>query len=339
MQPPDLLVVGALVAADQQGHGEMSPPQLPWSDAGQVRTFGILGFWALTVIPVPASAVLVRHGSPAPVGQRAVRDDAELLRWVDAARRDGAQVQPAVTEVELVDELLAGLEPPEGEPASVEHGVVSVVPLWVGLADPVSAGEVELVQMASVPAGERVIDRARQLNEGVGAGGGEDPSRPGPQLIAVALDEVHPDRQPGAAHLLIFSDGGGLQRLGRVCGEFLGALQRTADPFDFQFATARAVNCGPRCSLARSATRTVWYLMGVQARSLAGLLPQRVDDAGKLAGPGPGPGPGLGPDVLAGGDDVDEASSQPGITATAACTISVRVRCGRPAAAARGRGR
>ncbi len=182
MQPPDVLVVGALVAADQQGHGDMSPPPLPWTDGGQVRTLGILGFRALAVIAVPASAVLVRHGSPAPVGQGHVRDDAELLGWVDAARRDGAQVQPAVTEVELVDELLASLEPSEGEPPSVQHGVVSVVPFWVGLADPVSVGEVELVQMASVPAGERVIDRCRELVEAVGAGGGEDPSRPGPQL-------------------------------------------------------------------------------------------------------------------------------------------------------------
>jgi len=103
------------------------------------------------------------------------------------------------------------------------------------LADSLSVGEVELVEMVAVPAGERVIDRRGQLVEGVAARCGEDPSRSGPQVIAVALDEVHADRQPGAAHGVILSDRCGFQRRGSVVGELLGALQRTADPLDFQF--------------------------------------------------------------------------------------------------------
>lgn len=125
------------------------------------RTLGVLGFQALTVVPVPGSTVLVRDGSPAPVGQRPVRDDAELLGWVDAPRGDGAQVQPAVTEVELVDELLAGLEPTEGKPVRVQRWAVAFVSLGIRLTDPVSFLEMELVQAAAVPAG-RMRHRSRR---------------------------------------------------------------------------------------------------------------------------------------------------------------------------------
>ncbi|MFE3783361.1 hypothetical protein ACFXPA_34910 [Amycolatopsis sp. NPDC059090] len=91
--------------------------------------------------------------------------------------------------VEHVHELLPAAQPAQGQGAPVEQvGVLAVLP--VGAADPAAVGELELVQMRSVPAGERVVDRGGQLRERVRAGGGEDPARTRPQLAAAA-DEIH----------------------------------------------------------------------------------------------------------------------------------------------------
>jgi hypothetical protein len=54
----------------------------------------------------PRAPVLIGQGSPAPVRHGLVRGDAECLQGVDPFRLDGAQVQPAVAEVELVGEPL-----------------------------------------------------------------------------------------------------------------------------------------------------------------------------------------------------------------------------------------
>lgn len=103
---------------------------------------------------------------------------------------NGARVEPAVAEVELIDELLCELEPPEGQPASVEDIVVDLVsPLGISYAAAVA--EVELVQMRPVPARERVVDRTRQLLETVAARRSEDPSRSRPQVLAPPLNEVN----------------------------------------------------------------------------------------------------------------------------------------------------
>src|SRR5450830_1694725 len=182
------------------------PQVSPRSYAGQVRAIGIRWGRALPVVAVPRSPVLVGHHSPPPVGQRGRGDDADLFGRVDAPRGDGAQVQPTVTEVELVDELLAGLEVPERELAPIAQPIVVVLIPPPGVADLTTVGEVELVQVRAVPARERVVDRDRQLPEGVGAGGREDPPRPGPQVMPAALDEVDSDRQPGAGHRPILSD-------------------------------------------------------------------------------------------------------------------------------------
>jgi len=102
---------------------------------------------------------------------------------------DGAQMSPAVTEVELVDEPLTGLEPGEGDPVFVEDLLVGAVELGVRGGDPL-VGDPELVEVGAVPAGERVVDRGRELMEGGGAGCGEDPPGSGPQVLAVSFDEV-----------------------------------------------------------------------------------------------------------------------------------------------------
>jgi hypothetical protein len=153
-----------------------------------------------------------------------VGDDAELLDRIDAAFADGAQVRPAVTEVELVDELRAGLELANGRFACVDQAVDGLV-FPVRSSDPVPASRGELVQVGAVPAGEGIINRLGELSEGVAAGGGEDPAGTWPEVLATSLDEIDADGQPGAAHALIVSDGRGFQRVGGVVGELFGALQ------------------------------------------------------------------------------------------------------------------
>ncbi len=50
------------------------------------------------------------------------------------------------------------------------------------------------MEVGLVPASEGVVDRARQLGEGVTPSRGEDATGAGPQVFAVALDQVDTDR-------------------------------------------------------------------------------------------------------------------------------------------------
>lgn len=72
-------------------------------------------------------------------------------------------MQPAVPEVKLVNELLAGVEPVEGDSMLVE-GFLVIAELVRPVHGPDSqvVGEREFVQMGPIPAGERVIDRDRE---------------------------------------------------------------------------------------------------------------------------------------------------------------------------------
>ena len=139
-----------------------------------------------------------------------------MVERVDAPVRDGAQMHPAVPEVEFVDELLAGSKPAEGEPPPVEQVVVVLV-LPVRTTDPLCpVGEQELVQVAPVPARKCVVDRVGELSEGVGPGGREDAARAGPVVVTVPFNKIYPYRQPGSANGPILSADGGLRRLGRA---------------------------------------------------------------------------------------------------------------------------
>jgi len=56
------------------------------------------------------------------------------------------------------------------------------------------------LEVGPVPPSEGVVDGIRELLERVGARCGEDAPRPGPEVLAVPLDEVHADGQPAACH-------------------------------------------------------------------------------------------------------------------------------------------
>jgi hypothetical protein len=88
-------------------------------------------------------------------------------------------VRPVVAEVEDVGELLAWAQPGQLDVLVVLGYLPLDLPVRVRVAKPGLAGEGELLQVGSVPAGERVVDGVGELFEGVTAGGGEDPSGPG----------------------------------------------------------------------------------------------------------------------------------------------------------------
>jgi hypothetical protein len=60
----------------------------------------------------------------------------------------------------------------------------------------------------AVPPGERIVDRHRELGEGVIARSREDASGSRPQANAAPFDEVDADRQPVGRHNEIVSDNG-----------------------------------------------------------------------------------------------------------------------------------
>jgi N-terminal domain of anti-restriction factor ArdC len=231
--------VFALLSRDRAALcGGLRLPPWVWSPPGAQRgEIGQLGIRSgvavfLAIVAVPSPPVLVGDVTPAPVGQWLVGEYAELFDGVDAGGADGAQVGPAVAEVELVDEPLVVLEPSQGGSPTVQEVLGLVVP--VGSTYTGAVGEVELVQVSAVLAGEGVIDGGGQLGEGVAAGGGQDPAGSWPQVLASSADEVYADRQPAAAHGRMLSDGGGLESGGGVMAELFGSTKGAADPFDFQ---------------------------------------------------------------------------------------------------------
>jgi hypothetical protein len=126
--------------------------------------------------------------------------ESDGLHRIDALVPDRAQMGPTVSEVELVDEPFTGSKSGQGGPVFVEHLLVGAVELGIRRADPLLVAGPELVEVGAAPARERVVDRDRELVERVRAGGGEHAPRSGPEVLAVSLDEVDTDRQPGATH-------------------------------------------------------------------------------------------------------------------------------------------
>src|SRR5215469_479770 len=171
------------------------PPVRPerWK-VGQPRVCGLGG---LAVVAVPAAPVLVGDVTPAEVRQRGAWQDPQRLDWVDPPRTDRAQVSPVVAEVEHVSELLARTQPRQPDLLVVLGDDALDVPVRIRVAEPGLVGEGELLQVRTVPAGERVVDGVGKVLEGVAARGCEDPPGPGPVLLSVAFDKFHADRQPG----------------------------------------------------------------------------------------------------------------------------------------------
>src|SRR5215469_3549422 len=171
------------------------PPVRPerWK-VGQPRVCGLGG---LAVVAVPAAPVLVGDVTPAEVRQRGAWQDPQRLDWVDPPRTDRAQVSPVVAEVEHVSELLARTQPRQPDLLVVLGDDALDVPVRIRVAEPGLVGEGELLQVRTVPAGERVVDGVGKVLEGVAARGCEDPPGPGPVLLSVAFDKLRADRQPG----------------------------------------------------------------------------------------------------------------------------------------------
>jgi hypothetical protein len=103
------------------------------------------------------------------------------------------QVGPVVAQIERVEERLVRAQARELRPPVVERWAELVI-VAIRRRQARAVGEVELVEVSSVPAGEGVVDRGGEGGERVTTGRGEDPSRPRPQALPATLDEIHPDR-------------------------------------------------------------------------------------------------------------------------------------------------
>ncbi len=118
---------------------------------------------------------------------------------IDPLRADRADVVPRVAEVELVDELVAGMQATQAGPTIIERGP-ELLPVLIRRGQTGAVREFELMEVRSVPAGEGVIDRDREIGERVGSRGGEDAAGTRSEMLAMSFDEVHPNGQPGARH-------------------------------------------------------------------------------------------------------------------------------------------
>jgi hypothetical protein len=74
-------------------------------------------------------------------------------------------MQPAVPEIELVQELLAQRQRAELGTAAVDESLVEIVEF--GLADPSAIGEHKLIQMRAIPAREGRVNRVGEFAEAV----------------------------------------------------------------------------------------------------------------------------------------------------------------------------
>ncbi len=117
---------------------------------------------AFTVIAVPATLVLVWDVAPAEIQEGLIGYHAKGLQRINAPRPDCAQMLPLVPKIEHVRELLTGTQSAQGQAPIVEQ-VLRVVILVAEDPQTVPVGTRELVQVASVPASERVINRGGEL--------------------------------------------------------------------------------------------------------------------------------------------------------------------------------
>ena len=84
----------------------------------------------------------------------------------------------------------------ESSAGSVDQVGVGDDMLWE-LGGAIAVGARELVQVAAVPASERIIDRRGKLRKRMAARSGEHPTRSWPQGLTVSSDRVHANREPG----------------------------------------------------------------------------------------------------------------------------------------------
>ena len=82
---------------------------------------------------------------------------------------------------------------------SIVEQVLGVVVLVAQNAQPIAVGTRELVQVAAVPASERIIDRRGKLRKGMATRRGEHASRSRPQGLTVSSDQFDANREPGLA--------------------------------------------------------------------------------------------------------------------------------------------
>lgn len=103
-------------------------------------------------------------------------------------------MRPAVPEVELVDEPLTQGQRRQRGGRAIDESLIEVIEL--GLANPATVGELELIQMRAIPPRERGIDRLGQLAKPMRTGS-RDPPCPGPAL-ARGCGESRPGRAVNA---------------------------------------------------------------------------------------------------------------------------------------------
>src|SRR5262245_4530278 len=117
----------------------------PWVQRRQVAGTRIGWRVVLAIVPIPAATVLIGNRSPPPIRQRLGGNDAQLRRRINPRRAHCAQMQPAVPEIELVQELLAQGQRAEPGAVAVDESLVEIIEF--GLADPSAIGEHKLIQM------------------------------------------------------------------------------------------------------------------------------------------------------------------------------------------------
>ena len=98
---------------------------------GRSMSPGVCRQWRLAVVVLEATPVLIREITPAPASQGASGDDAEHFKRIDAPLCHRAEMRPAITEVEGVEELLAALQAAQLDDAIVTRSDV-LVELLVG---------------------------------------------------------------------------------------------------------------------------------------------------------------------------------------------------------------
>src|SRR5699024_1997430 len=149
-----------------------------------------------TVVLGPASAVLVGHRAPSPIGHRLCGLRAQECVRIDLHRVHGAQMLPLVAEVECETEVLAGADGPgDLHACEIEYllqcaeGRIAhsrAVEL-IGDDAPVVQGEHR--QMSQVPPGEGQIDRLGEVCECVRRAEREGSPRARPQTLTAPSEQ------------------------------------------------------------------------------------------------------------------------------------------------------
>jgi hypothetical protein len=107
-------------------------------------------------------------------------------------------MQPAIAEIELVQELLAQSQCTESGDVAIDESLVEIIEF--GLADPSAIVKHELIQMGAVPAREGRVNRPGEFSEAVRPRRSEYPSGPRPVVSTETADQIHPNRQPRSRH-------------------------------------------------------------------------------------------------------------------------------------------